>query len=82
MEEAEALCDRLGIFVGGRLKAIGLSAELKQRLGKGLKISVTTSEEDEAKAKAFLEKIAPGLKTINTLAGTAHYEVVALSQLL
>jgi ABC-type multidrug transport system ATPase subunit len=28
MEEAEALCDRLGIFVNGKLKAIGASAEV------------------------------------------------------
>lgn len=78
MEEAEALCDRLGMFVGGRLKAVGLSAELKQRLGKGLKITLTTSEANEAPAQQFLAKMAPGLQLINHLAGTAHYEVPGL----
>jgi len=75
MEEAEALCDRLGMFVGGKLKAVGLSAELKQRLGKGLKITLTTLEKDEESAKKLLLKYAPNLRLINTLAGTAHYEV-------
>jgi ABC-type multidrug transport system ATPase subunit len=30
MEEAEALCDRLGIFVQGKLKAIGAPAEVNK----------------------------------------------------
>ncbi len=34
MEEAEALSDRIGIMRGGRLLALGTSAELKARTGK------------------------------------------------
>lgn len=33
MEEAEVLCDRLGIFVGGRLVCIGNPKELTVRYG-------------------------------------------------
>lgn len=35
MEEAEALCGRIGIMVGGRLRCIGSSQHLKSRFGKG-----------------------------------------------
>eukprot|EP01122_Echinamoeba_exundans_P012286 TRINITY_DN5094_c0_g1_i1.p1 TRINITY_DN5094_c0_g1~~TRINITY_DN5094_c0_g1_i1.p1 ORF type:complete len:939 (+),score=203.70 TRINITY_DN5094_c0_g1_i1:58-2817(+) len=75
MEEAEGLCDRLSIFVAGRLKTIGASAELKDRYGKYYKIQVTTDIEHEQQARKHLEKIAPGVELINTLAGTATYEV-------
>ena len=33
LEEAEALADRIGIMAKGRLKAVGTSAELKQKAG-------------------------------------------------
>ena len=33
MQEAEGLCDRLGIFVDGRLRCIGQPAELTRRYG-------------------------------------------------
>ena len=35
MEEAEALSDRIGIMAGGRLLAVGTTAELKARAGAG-----------------------------------------------
>jgi ABC-2 type transport system ATP-binding protein len=33
MDEAEAVCDRIGLIAGGRLVALGAPAELKARLG-------------------------------------------------
>jgi ABC-type multidrug transport system ATPase subunit len=56
MEEADALCDRLGIFVGGELKCIGNSTELKSRYGKGYKLTITTplSKVEEAHQYVFL----------------------------
>lgn len=33
MEEADALCDRVGLMADGRLRAVGAPAELKRRLG-------------------------------------------------
>ncbi|CAN0464305.1 unnamed protein product [Ectocarpus sp. 8 AP-2014] len=40
MEECEAVCDRLGIMVGGRLRCIGTSQHLKGRFGGGYSIEV------------------------------------------
>lgn len=58
---------------------------MKNRYGQFYKIVLTTELEHEAKAKKFLEKIAPGVRLINTIAGTANYEVprqnVKLSEL-
>ena len=35
MEEAEALCARIGIMVGGRLRCLGSCQHLKGRFGQG-----------------------------------------------
>lgn len=85
MEEAEALCQRLGIFVSSRLKTIGAAAELKERYGQYYKILVTTPPGKEAPAFELLRSVAPSVRQINSLAGTASYEVarrdVQLSQI-
>ncbi|KAF0692433.1 hypothetical protein As57867_016433, partial [Aphanomyces stellatus] len=49
MEECEALCTRVGIMVGGRLRCLGSVQHLKHRFGNGLsmhvKASVTTADQ-------------------------------------
>lgn len=40
MEECEAVCDRLGIMVGGTLRCVGSSQHLKGRFGGGYSIEV------------------------------------------
>ena len=40
MEECEAVCDRLGIMVGGRLRCLGTSQHLKAVFGGGYSIEV------------------------------------------
>merc|ERR1711991_596536 len=48
--EAEALADRVGIFINGQLRSIGSPAELKARLGKYYKVAfVAATDEDEHK---------------------------------
>lgn len=80
MDEAEALCDRLGIFVAGRLKTIGHASELKERYGKYYKIQVTTNlskdENLQADQKIFdlLKGLSPNTRLLNSLAGTNNFE--------
>ena len=45
MKEAEFLCDRLGIFVDGRLQCIGNPKELKGRYGGSYVLTMTTAPE-------------------------------------
>jgi ATP-binding cassette subfamily A (ABC1) protein 1 len=40
MEECEALCTRLGIMVGGRMRCLGGPQHLKNKFGKGLQMEV------------------------------------------
>lgn len=38
MEECEALCQRIGIMVSGRLRCLGSAAHLKLRFGNGYQV--------------------------------------------
>lgn len=38
MEECEALCQRIGIMVGGRMRCLGSSQHLKTRFGRGFQL--------------------------------------------
>lgn len=42
MEEAEALCTRIGVMVNGRLRCLGSSQHLKLRFGDGFEVNVKT----------------------------------------
>lgn len=80
MDEAEALCDRLGIFVAGRLKTIGHASELKERYGRFYKIQVTTNLSKDEHLNAdqqifdLLKKLSPNTRLLNSLAGTNNFE--------
>ena len=53
MEEAEALCDRVGIISKGELKCIGSTPELKELYGEGYRLHLS-----------FQNILNPGNKTI------------------
>ncbi len=54
MEEAEGLCDRLGVFAAGRLKCIGRPQELTSRYSRILLLHLTTPEEQEGRARQIV----------------------------
>lgn len=74
MDEAEALCDRLGIFVAGRLKTVGHASELKERYGRYYKIQITTNTGADAQILSMLEDLSPKVRLLNSLAGTNNFE--------
>jgi ABC-type multidrug transport system ATPase subunit len=49
MEEAEALCTKMSIMVGGRFKCFGSSQHIKAKFGTGyeIEIKIRTQKEDE-----------------------------------
>ena len=44
LEEAEKICDRIGILIDGNIKIEGTNEEIKSKYGHGEKIIITTSE--------------------------------------
>ncbi|XP_068464668.1 ABC transporter A family member 7-like isoform X1 [Phaseolus vulgaris] len=75
MEEAEALCDRLGIFVNGSLQCVGNAKELKARYGRTYVFTVTTSSEHEKDVENMVQKLTPNANKIYHLSGTQKFEL-------
>ncbi|XP_019100203.1 PREDICTED: ABC transporter A family member 4-like isoform X2 [Camelina sativa] len=75
MEEAEFLCDRLGIFVDGRLQCIGNPKELKGRYGGSYVFTMTTSSEHEKDVEMLVQDVSTNAKKIYHIAGTQKFEI-------
>ena len=71
MEEADALCGRLGIMAHGRLQCIGTSLHLKGKFGSGFKVEVTTKAGAATEAALFCKELLPGCKSLKTHAPNA-----------
>lgn len=66
MEEAEALCTRIGIMVNGQLRCLGSSQHLKNRFGQGFELEIMTdlpAPEAVSAQLAELRSKAPQLVT-------------------
>ncbi|CAI5974562.1 unnamed protein product [Closterium sp. NIES-64] len=75
MEEAEALCDRLGIFVDGQFECIGNPRQLTSRYGGSFVFTVTTPAEEEEAAAELAKSLSPNAKKVYSLAGTQKFEL-------
>ncbi|KAJ3058158.1 hypothetical protein HDU98_005722, partial [Podochytrium sp. JEL0797] len=80
MEEAEALCQRIGIMAKGSLRCIGPPLRLKELYGTGFKLSFYSLAEDTERACAFVESILPvGWKKVDAFSTNTAYEFPAAS---
>lgn len=75
MEEAEILCDRLGIFVDGRLVCIGNPKEIASRYGSYYVFTITVPPQNEAKVQALVKWLSPSYKLTYALGGTFKFEL-------
>ncbi|XP_042477516.1 ABC transporter A family member 7-like [Macadamia integrifolia] len=75
MEEAEALCNRIGIFVDGSLRCIANPNELKARYGGIYILTVTTSSAHEEDVKEMVHRLSPDAKRIYHISGTQKFEL-------
>ncbi|CAL0319926.1 unnamed protein product [Lupinus luteus] len=75
MEEAEVLCDRLGIFVGGSLQCIGNPNELKARYGGTYVFTMTASLDHEKDVENLVLQLSPNAKKIYHISGTQKFEL-------
>ena len=57
MEEAEALCTKMGIMVGGEFKCFGSSTHIKDKYGTGYEMEVKIRTLSEAESKVDIGKI-------------------------
>ena len=79
MEEADALCSRIGIMAYGRLRCLGPSLHLKRRFGDGFRIEVTYATGMKAAALVFMLKLLPSARQLTeTNGGSVGSETVTL----
>jgi ABC-type multidrug transport system ATPase subunit len=75
MEEAEALCQRIGIMAKGTLRCLANPTRLKEVYGSGFKIYINTTEENNLAASQYIESLLPaGWKKIDSFATNSSYE--------
>ncbi|KAL6178096.1 hypothetical protein ACLB2K_049615 [Fragaria x ananassa] len=74
MEEAEFLCDRIGIFVDGRMQCLGNPKELKGRYGGSYVFTITTDSCHDQEVESLIHGLAPNAIRVYHLAGTQKFE--------
>jgi len=75
MEEAEVLCQRIGIMAKGTLRCLGPQVRLKNKYGNGFKISVSSDPKDHRKASSYVESLLPsGWVKLDNFIGNISYE--------
>ena len=60
MDEAEALCSKIGIMARGAFKCVGSRQELKERYGKGYMLELNVPEGSVAATQAWVKEAFPG----------------------
>ncbi|KAG0017231.1 ATP-binding cassette sub- A member 5 [Podila clonocystis] len=76
MEEADALCDRIGIITNGHIQALGTSQRLKNTYGAGYKVVVKTHQSSAAVTAAIDRTVGIGRATlVQALGASLEYEL-------
>ncbi|XP_044962701.1 ABC transporter A family member 8-like [Hordeum vulgare subsp. vulgare] len=75
MEEAEELCDRVGIFVSGNFQCLGTPKELKTRYGDTRVLTITTAAEHEEAVARLIAGLSPSAVKIYGMSGTQKFEL-------
>ncbi|ORX90745.1 hypothetical protein K493DRAFT_265395 [Basidiobolus meristosporus CBS 931.73] len=75
MEEAEVLCNRIGIMAHGTLRCIGPQLRLKEVYGNGFKLTYNCVPNMSAQASSFIEGLLPeGWKKIDSFVTSTSFE--------
>lgn len=77
MDEAEALAQRIGIMISGRLHCLGTLLHLKQKFGEGYKVVVQCDPAHAPKVQEFMLKTLPNSYIEDQYAGTMFFRSTA-----
>mmetsp|Transcript_59370 Transcript_59370/g.89556 ORF Transcript_59370/g.89556 Transcript_59370/m.89556 type:complete len:268 (+) Transcript_59370:2-805(+) len=77
MEEAEGLCDRLGIFVDGELRCVGSPKALTQKFGGFYVLTIHSDPAKERQVSDMVHSMARDVRITYGLAGTQKFEIPA-----
>lgn len=73
MEEADALCGRIGIMINGRLKCLGTPHHLQLRHGGLYRVTITSKSHEII--ESFVLSQFPDAKLLNSVGDVQHYEI-------
>lgn len=81
MEEADLLCDEIGIMSNGKLIALGDSLTLKERYGKGYQIKVLAEKIEGGKEKCidYIKSVIPTAKIDKNFGNLITYRCESLN---
>lgn len=82
MEEAEALGTRIGIMVHGRIRTIGVSSEIKSKLGSGYNISIAVDPSNLAEIQKIVQNISPSSALKDSAAGSLLYYCLHMEEVM
>ncbi|KAG9307569.1 hypothetical protein G9A89_023134 [Geosiphon pyriformis] len=75
MEEAEVLCNRIGIMAKGTLRCLGPQLRLKEIYGRGFKLSFSCRPKNTEQATAYIESLLPpSAKKLDSFVTNVSYE--------
>ena len=74
LEEADVLCDRIGIMSKGKLKCLGSSLHLKNKFGSGFKLRINYSQKEKA-LEYIHELFGQDAKPLVEFSGTTTFEI-------
>jgi ABC-type multidrug transport system ATPase subunit len=78
LEEAEALCDRVGIMTFGLMRTVGTPTELRLRFDQGYKFMIACEPGNtkmEEAAHAYVLTLVPGARMVDAINGVRTYIV-------
>ena len=76
MEEADALCNRIGIMAGGGLRCLGTQIHLKNKFGDGFKVTMTVDAVSRStQIEALVLSLSPDAKLAYTTGKQFTYTV-------
>ncbi|CAN6566513.1 unnamed protein product [Malus baccata var. baccata] len=75
MEEAEYICDRLGIVTDGTLQCIGNPNPKEARYGGSYALAITTTWDHEQKVEDMVQTLCSNSNKVYQLSGTQKFEL-------
>ena len=73
MEEADALCSKIGIVADGQLRCLGSQLHLKNKFGSGYRLAVQYDRADVD--DSFLKAVSPAIERVSQLGNTSEYNI-------
>jgi ABC-type multidrug transport system ATPase subunit len=74
LEEAEVLCDRIGIISKGELQCLGTSIHLKNKFTKGITLVVNFEDGDDEIIKDYIFNLLPKSEMIKSMQGSITFK--------